>query len=117
LLLACIGILAVGIEVFIVNRVRLRNPLYRVRDFSSDAIKSREEISRFKAEVQSLYNALNQELYEYEQAIVGDKQGLREPDLLLNANERRQYRERLRIKEKDLCDLMSDFRGFFYALD
>ena len=112
-LLASIGTISVFIELVVVNRVRLRNPFYRLRDCTTDTLIGLQEIRRFKAEAESLYHALFQELSEYEQAIVGDRRGLQELDLLMNATDRRQYRERLRAKERELCDLISDFRGFF----
>jgi hypothetical protein len=117
-LLACIGIALVGIEVFVVLRMRLRNPFYRLRNYKTDSPVLADELRRFQGEVSGYSAQIAQEATEYAHLIMGDElQVVHEPASRASIGERRRRRQRLRSAEKELCDLLSEFRGFFYIPD
>jgi hypothetical protein len=113
-----IGVSLVVVELVIVMRVRLRNPLYRLRAFKSDYISDIDELTEFVGKVNGFQAALIPEIRKLGDVLQAnqDKVKLRTVQPAYVAEERKARKEIKRI-EQEICDLFSEFRGFFFVPD
>ena len=114
LVLSGIGVILVSVELFIVLRIRVRNPFYRLKDFKTDRAEVARELSHISVQLSGYAEALNQACVLLSSVLN------QEVDMVAgsaNIAAKRQLRKTIRERELDMCKLMSEFRGFFYVSD
>lgn len=116
--LFCIGTALILVELVVVLRMRLRNPFYRLRNFKTDQVDAIRELEKFQADLSGFCAKIVSDCLSFRNLLsVEEGKLLRQPASMTDIGERRRIRRQLKEAEKDLCDLLSEFRGFFYIPD
>jgi hypothetical protein len=119
-LLLIIAFIFVSVEGFFVLRLRLRNPFYRLRDLRTDAMGTAGELRRFQHRVSSVAAKIVSDSINYAELVEEEERQLSSegtPPFISDIGRQRRLRANLRQAEYELCDLLAEFRGFFYAPD
>jgi hypothetical protein len=113
-----IGVALVLVELVVVMRVRLRNPFYRLRTFKSDYISDIDELARFASKVNGFQAALIPEIHKLADVLQADHMKVERGSVqAAYVAEERKARKEIKRIEQEICDLVSEFRGFFFAPD
>jgi hypothetical protein len=116
--LFCIGVSLVLVECVVVLRLRIRNPLYRLRNLKTDQVEAVRELDQFQAGVSGFCANIVSSCVAFKDLLSKEEiRLLQGPVSMTNVAERRRFRQKLKREEKDLCELLSEFRGFFYVPD
>jgi hypothetical protein len=117
ILLFTLGCALILVELIVVLRVRLRNPFYRLRTLQVQSLDQPDQYNRLSADIAG-YSAkiikdcelLANYLLDHERALIGGNR-------VTQIARRRELRLTIKQHEEELCKVLSEFRGFFYAPD
>ena len=112
-----LGAVCLYIEGAYVMRLRWRSPFYRLRNLKIEGMDAPEHYNRFGAEVAGYSQKIVNDCAEIANFLGEHERKIVRADRTTDIARRKKLAESIRQHERELCRLLTEFRGFFYAPD